>query len=82
MQDCTNKSITSNDKGLSLHSTQCWLSHLEYWCAVLVPTKQKRCDQAGENPEEGYKDDQRAEKLKCEEQLRDPGLFSLWKRRL
>lgn len=83
MLDCINKGIINKDKGVFIVLYPVLVRpHLEYLCAVLVPTKQKRCGQAGEVPEKGYKDDQRTEKLQCEEWLRDPGLFSLEKRRL
>lgn len=67
MLDCTNKDmINSTGIIITLYSGLA-KPHLEYLYAVLVPTKQKRCGQAGEGPEKGCKDDQRAEKLRCEE---------------
>jgi len=59
MLGCINKGITSKDKEaiIQLYST-ILRPHLEY-CAVVVPTKQKRCGQAGKAPEKGHKDDQK-----------------------
>lgn len=70
--DCINKGITNKDKRviIALYSALVRL-HLEYLCVVLVPTKQKRCGQAGEGPEKGCKDYQGTEHLQCEEWLRE-----------
>lgn len=70
--DCINKGITNKDKRviIALYSALVRL-HLEYLCVVLVPTKQKRCGQAGEGPEKGCKDYQGTEQLQCEEWLRE-----------
>lgn len=52
---CINTGITSRDEEriVPLYSL----------CSVLVPTRQKRCGQAGEGPESGQEDDPSTGKL-------------------
>ena len=68
-------------KSLSHSGIMCQAT-VEILCSVLVPAVQKRYGQAGKGPGKGHKDDQSTDRLPREERLREPGLFSLEKRRL
>lgn len=67
---CINMSIISRDEeGIVTLSS------------VLVPTRQKRCGQAGEGPESGQGDDPSTGKLPCEEKLRELSLLRSWEKK-
>ncbi|KAJ7395686.1 hypothetical protein BTVI_152133 [Pitangus sulphuratus] len=67
--DCINKGVISQTQRSHCHILlSAGQASPGIMCAVLVPTKQKRCGQAGEGAEKGHENDQMTEKLPCEEQ--------------